>query len=599
MRYISIKLQAMILLLILLTLPIISVGTISSIYYRDQIRQDIWDTNLAQAKAISILTSNYVGSATVYLESQSVRPSVIRALDDGDIAYLNEVLEFIRQTSPFYAAYIIDDNGTIVASYPFSDLVGKNYSEKPHVLNPLKTGSSYVTDASISPIVNKPTIYIGVPIKKDDKTIGVIVGTIDLTEYSAFVLESQTRNREYTYLVNRTGHIFVHYNKGYMDTMKNYSYVPGVRNVLRGEEGVIEQYNPVENDIRLAAYSPVSKYGWGVVVALPVDIAYQPITETTNAFIIFILFLILLSSVIAYLIGKYFVDPIIKMARATIKMPRGDYRKYLPIERNDEIGELARSMDAMAQEIRTDQEKIVNAKNHAEDERNRAELYLDIMGHDINNLNQTTLNSLELLREDETLTDEQRKKLMDNAIASIQGSAGIIDNVRKIQRITSEKLELEIVDINKMILSCIDEAPHPPGKKVAIHYTPHEGLYVRGISLLKEVFCNIIDNSVKYSGDEVDINIVTGEKYINSKLFYTVTISDTGYGIPDDVKPKLFRRFQRGTTKAHGKGLGLYIVRTLVERFGGSVEIRDRVPGDHKKGVSFIISLPAADEEYG
>ena len=113
--------------------------------------------------------------------------------------------------------------------------------------------------------------------------------------------------------------------------------------------------------------------------------------------------------------------------------------------------------------------------------------------------------------------------------------------------------------------------------------------------LLKEVFRNLIDNSIKYSGNEVTIDINATEEIRDGKKYYVITVADNGFGIPEDVKPNLFARFQRGTTKAHGKGLGLYIVRTLVEMFGGSVKLENRVAGDYSKGTRFIVTLPASE----
>jgi len=65
--------------------------------------------------------------------------------------------------------------------------------------------------------------------------------------------------------------------------------------------------------------------------------------------------------------------------------------------------------------------------------------------------------------------------------------------------------------------------------------------------------------------------------------------------VPDAMKEAIFSRFQRGETAARGRGLGLYIVRMLVEEFGGSVYVEDRVPGDHTRGARFVILMPAAE----
>jgi signal transduction histidine kinase len=60
------------------------------------------------------------------------------------------------------------------------------------------------------------------------------------------------------------------------------------------------------------------------------------------------------------------------------------------------------------------------------------------------------------------------------------------------------------------------------------------------------------------------------------------------------MKARLFNRFQPGQTATSGKGLGLYLVKTLVEGFHGTVQVEDRVPGDHRGGSRFVITLPVA-----
>jgi signal transduction histidine kinase len=114
--------------------------------------------------------------------------------------------------------------------------------------------------------------------------------------------------------------------------------------------------------------------------------------------------------------------------------------------------------------------------------------------------------------------------------------------------------------------------------------------------LLYDVFSNLIDNAIKHSQDTPTINVKLEKVNEPAGTFYMVTIEDNGKGVPDELKGHIFDRFHRGETKAKGKGLGLYLVKTLVESYNGLVWVEDRVPGDHTKGSKFIVMLPAFEK---
>lgn len=61
------------------------------------------------------------------------------------------------------------------------------------------------------------------------------------------------------------------------------------------------------------------------------------------------------------------------------------------------------------------------------------------------------------------------------------------------------------------------------------------------------------------------------------------------------MEEKIFNRLQRGETKARGMGLGLYLVKSLVDSYHGRVWVEDRLPGDYTKGSRFVVIRPAAD----
>lgn len=593
MPFISIKSKAVILLVLMATVPII-VGGVSSAYYWGIVEKHIRDDYLAYAKALSALTVSYIDDSKIYLKSQAGSHSAIYSVADKNLPVLNYTLKNIQNTGQFSNVYATDASGMVISSYPYSMLAGLDEMDKPYVYGPITDTKAYVSQPMLSEYTKNHTIYMGVPIQDESgKVLGVLVGSLDLHNYSFFMSEWLADTGKYTYLVDSSGIVIARYGGQNSMMGKNISNYPGAREVSRGEEGVYEAYNPAVNETQVVAFSPVKSYGMGVLIAIPINMAYYPIQSAITTMITFLIILMLAAFTIATIVGRYLVKPIINMSKAMKEMPSGDYLRYLPVERQDEIGDLARSFDSLAKTIRADQEKIMSARDAAEEEKNKTEFYLDLMGHDINNLNQVVLGSLELIKDDKNLTGLQRR-FIERAINAASGSAAIINNVRSVKRISSEELSLTPINLDELIRACIEESPRPPDKKVTIRYTPKVGMIIKGTPLAKEIFCNLINNSIKYSGKEVDIDISADEVTVNGKKHYQIAISDNGYGIPDDLKVKLFRRFQRGALKGDGKGLGLYIVKTLTERLGGTVRVVDRVSGDHTKGAKFIVLLPAA-----
>ncbi|WP_424356923.1 cache domain-containing protein [Methanocella sp. MCL-LM] len=572
-------------------IPVIIVGSLGILYYRDIIKQDIQEYHLSEAKVVAALTRSYINFGISYLTTISDRPLVIQAINERNTTFLAENAAYISELAEFDSAYFTDAEGNVISYYPHTEYVGQNLRGRPFVGNVLNTSTPYVSDGIKGDVTGHPTIYIGAPVVDNGTTIGVLVGGWSLQNYSNVVKGATVKDAQYIYLVNRTGHVMMHNNESYMSRMTDFSSLPVVREVLAGNEGVMENRFTYENDQRLAAYSPVNDYGWGVVVSLPVHVAYAPVERSSWAFLIIVLALLILAVPLSLYIGNYLSRPIVAISEATKSIPEKDlteYEKSLPVDRQDEIGVLARSFLNMGRTIGADREKIL-------DEKNRAELYLDIMGHDINNLNQVTIGNLELIKDDDNLTPDQ-KEIITDAIKSSTGSASIIDSVRKIQAINEEKITYQPEDLDQMIRQCIEGAPRPDGKSVAINYAPRNGLVIKGTSLMAEVFCNLINNSIKHSGDSIVIDIAVVEVQIAGRKFYQISVADNGPGIPDSLKEKIFNRFERGDTKAHGRGLGLFIVKSLVENAGGDVTVADRVPGDYSKGAKFIVSLPAAEE---
>lgn len=244
----------------------------------------------------------------------------------------------------------------------------------------------------------------------------------------------------------------------------------------------------------------------------------------------------------------------------------------------------------------TDQKHVEEVLSDA---RAQAEVYIDLMSHDINNMNQIAMGNLELfidnLRGGLKVEDSDRQ-LLDNSYATLRNISKLIENVRKIQRVKTGDLKPQMIDIGLMIAELISVYSNFPGRNVIIRFNPVSGYMVKACELFQDVFVNIVDNAIKHSSGPLVIDIIINELIENGKKFYRIIIEDNGPGIPDNRKQEIFERFKRGDTKARGHGLGLYLVKTLVEDFGGKVWAEDRIPGEYTKGSKFVILMPAIEK---
>jgi len=251
------------------------------------------------------------------------------------------------------------------------------------------------------------------------------------------------------------------------------------------------------------------------------------------------------------------------------------------------------------EELRMEIDQREEMEKALKEAKGQAELYLDLMGHDINNLNQIGIGYLELARESEDL--EEIKSLIDKPLEAMKSASEIIDNVRKLKQITIEKQENaygnKVINLCDLLPEIKMQYMNVNGRDITINLQTPKICFVKANDLLKDVFSNLIGNAVKHSDPlrplTVDIKVQPIKE--KGRDYYICTIEDNGPGIPDWIKDKIFRRFQRGNTKAHGKGLGLYLVKKLVEGYNGNVWVEDRIPGVYNKGAKFIITLPAVE----
>jgi PAS domain S-box-containing protein len=208
-----------------------------------------------------------------------------------------------------------------------------------------------------------------------------------------------------------------------------------------------------------------------------------------------------------------------------------------------------------------------------------------MVGHDIRNPLQSIAGDLYLIDSDvASLPPGDTKNSLQESVASIQANLLYVDKiVTDLQDYAKNpKPILEKVNIEKIIEEIMVLISIPNNLKVVIEVEKTFPGLITDSSMVKRALFNLVNNAVQAMPDGGTLTI--GAYDSSDKVF--LCVEDTGVGIPEDIKPKLF--LPMVTTKAQGQGFGLAVVKRLVEALNGTVSFES----ENGKGTKFTICLP-------
>ena len=227
------------------------------------------------------------------------------------------------------------------------------------------------------------------------------------------------------------------------------------------------------------------------------------------------------------------------------------------------------------------------AANRSKDE------FLATLSHELRTPLSAVLGWSTILRRRQCTPEELREGfevIERNCKAQVQ----LIDDVLEVSRIVSGKLRLEIkpCDLASVIYAAIDVVrPAANAKNIELNANidPQSGLATCDNVRMQQVVWNLLSNAIKFTSKGGNIRIVLDRKESDVRI----TVSDNGEGINAELLPHVFDRFRQAESstrrKLGGLGLGLSIVKHIVELHGGKVEAKSDGPGH---GATFIVYLP-------
>jgi signal transduction histidine kinase len=312
---------------------------------------------------------------------------------------------------------------------------------------------------------------------------------------------------------------------------------------------------------------------------------YQQATATVTFLLVtFMMIAIIFGAVTELLLSRYIVNPLADLDFAMKAIGRKrDLSERLPVSGDDEIASLKNSLNAMLQELQNSQTQLAQQREQLAEANRKAniylDIYLDVLTYEIMNAIFSLRGYTEILKNN---VGEKEKGYTLHMIETLSRGRSVIRNIETISKIYKHPPEQKPTRLNSVVTEEIRD-----NEGITIRCRNCE-VVVLADEMLQVVFQNLISNSIK-SGGETVVIVVDVEDLPDGMLL--ISVSDTGTGIPDEMKPGIFDRFMLGSDKRSSYGLGLHIAKMLIEAYGGRIWADDRVRGHPDQGAAIRFTL--------
>ena len=243
------------------------------------------------------------------------------------------------------------------------------------------------------------------------------------------------------------------------------------------------------------------------------------------------------------------------------------------------------------------EEQLIKSEENYRVAYNNANFYKDLFAHDMNNILNSIRLSVELISETPKEGEKMEKfnKFFNIIKDSSNRGAQLISNVQKLSKLDESGAIIQDTNVSTYLKDAVSFIKNNfPNKDIEIEVDAlSENILVMGNELLLDVFENIMINSVKYNDNKKkEILIKISEIQADGITFLKLEFIDNGMGIKHYRKEKIFEVGNREYKGGRGMGIGLSLVKKIVESYGGKIMVEDKVPGDYSKGSNFIVLIP-------
>jgi len=588
--------------------------------------------NIIQKQIIGVkqeIAQKVASNVTNYLEDKRNALQIVHKSSDFltmDPRRQSEILSNVMNAYPmFMRMTVIDLNGAEVSAV--NRMGGASSEDIRHdemeALRSIRSLGDYIGPVSRSP-EGYPQMTLGVPIERiPGRPIGVLLGVVNLIDLSSLVKDIVIDQKGYCYIVDMQNLEMIAHPD--INTLLSTTPPPEIQalktlreqnhDVFEGNQadmGAIEYAD--QTNTYLASYATVPPpLNWKVFVQEPTSEAYEASSQMRREIAFILIGVLLFTTLIGYGMSRFIVKRVHTLQEAMEQVGEGNFDVPFVPTSNDEFGSLTDKFIWMAGSLKDKTLKLVYAQKELQKWNSELEKRVQERTRDLKEAQDQLIagEKLAALGQMASVVGHELRNplaVMNNSVYFIKtklgaaaGEAGLDSKIDKHIHI----LENEIIKSNAIIRDVLDfarnralnAAPRKIDELVEkalerIQFPP-DVVPAKKLTLgdlevpvdedeLRQVLVNLMENACQAmtSGGTLSVGTRTYGDMIE------ITIGDSGCGIPQEHLSKIFAPFF--TTKSRGTGLGLAVVKKIIERHQGQIDVQSKVG----EGTQFFIRLP-------